>query len=200
MQQRIASIVGVTKDWIPFLREGVNQFEEQKKKASDLGIIIDDATIAKAKEFEKQWHTAVAGWDLQFKASMASILPLLTQLANVATSIINGVGSLSTDVSRMFTPHESMNTRQLKAEMDTVAKLRDKLAAGETGMGIGLIERLVGLEPGASVADVDKLLDKITGLYNKPRVNIRAAMLCLVQLNRWKSVLPLSRRIRRRSD
>jgi hypothetical protein len=47
--------------------------------------VIDDATIAKAQQFNSQWKQAVATWDLQFKASLASILPLLTQAATLAS-------------------------------------------------------------------------------------------------------------------
>src|SRR6185312_2515148 len=93
VQQAIARIVGLSKDWIPFLRQGADAIEDQKKKAQDLGIIIDDDTIAKAREFNTQWKEAVSIWDLQFKASLASILPLLTQMAGLASQIIAGIGA-----------------------------------------------------------------------------------------------------------
>jgi hypothetical protein len=85
VQQRIAAIVGVSASWIPFLKEGADQFAAQKQAAEDLGVVIDDATIAKAQQFNSQWKQAVATWDLQFKASLASILPLLTQAATLAS-------------------------------------------------------------------------------------------------------------------
>lgn len=75
VQERIASIVGLSRDWIPFLKEGASQFDAQKRAAQDLGIVIDDSRISKAREFKDEWKTAVAAWDLQFKSSLANIFP-----------------------------------------------------------------------------------------------------------------------------
>jgi len=83
VQQAMTRIVGLSASWVPFLRQGAEGIEAQKKAAADLGVIIDDDIIAKAREFNAQWKQAVATWDLQFKASIASIMPLLIKLAEL---------------------------------------------------------------------------------------------------------------------
>jgi hypothetical protein len=127
VQQRIAAIVGVSASWIPFLKEGADQFAAQKQAAADLGVIIDDATIAKAQQFNSQWKQAVATWDLQFKASLASILPLLTQAATLASSILNGIGSVTGSVGRWLTPDDEKSKAQLNDQIDDAFRLRDAL-------------------------------------------------------------------------
>ncbi|SHJ69922.1 hypothetical protein SAMN05444159_1261 [Bradyrhizobium lablabi] len=169
----VASIVGLSKDWIPFLRQGVDGIEEQKKAAADLGVIIDDATIQKAKEFNNQWHAAIATWDLQFKASLTSILPLLVQMASLASKIIDGVGSVSSNVSRWMTPDEDKSKQQLAAQQDDVLRLIDLMTrAGDAAEGfqklrINNLQGLLGLPEGSSMAQAVALLDKLNGLYDK---------------------------------
>ncbi|MEY9466285.1 hypothetical protein ABH973_006698 [Bradyrhizobium ottawaense] len=175
VQQAIARIVGLSKDWIPFLREGADAIEEQKRKAQDLGIIIGDDTIAKAREFNSQWKEAIAIWDLQFKASLASILPLLIQMANLASQIIAGIGAASGAVGRWMTPDEDKTKSQLNDQINDAYRLREVLERiGDIGQQsvAGFKARnlagLLGLPEDASIADVDKLLDKLATLYNKP--------------------------------
>jgi hypothetical protein len=43
VQQPIAAIVRVSASWIPFLKEGTDQFAAQKQAAEDLGVVIDDS-------------------------------------------------------------------------------------------------------------------------------------------------------------
>ena len=175
VQQAIARIVGLSKDWIPFLREGADAIEEQKRKAQDLGIIIGDDTIAKAREFNAQWKEAIAIWDLQFKASLASILPLLIQMANLASQIIAGIGAVSGTVGRWMTPDEDKTKSQLNDQINDAYRLREVLEKiGDIGQQsvAGFKARnlagLLGLPEDVSIADVDKLLDKLSALYDKP--------------------------------
>lgn len=175
IQQAIARIVGLSKDWIPFLRQGADAIEEQKRKAQDLGIIIGDDTIAKAREFNSQWKEAIAIWDLQFKASLASILPLLIQMANLASQIISGIGAASSSVGRWMTPDEDKTKTQLNDQINDAYRLREVLEKiGDIGQNsfAGFKARtlagLLGLPEDVSIADVDKLLDKLATLYDKP--------------------------------
>ncbi|WFU23143.1 hypothetical protein QA649_34445 [Bradyrhizobium sp. CB1717] len=180
VQQRIVEIVGVSKSWLPFLREGVDQFEAQKRAAADLGIVIDDSTIKKAKEFNSEWHTATAAWDLQFKASLSNLMPLMSQLAGYATSALNGVGTITSGVSRLFTAPEDMNSQQLNDQLNTVYRIREMVAQvgsdasiGPGGENISILERLVGLPDGASVSEIDRMLDKLAALYDKQSARLR---------------------------
>jgi hypothetical protein len=182
VQQAIARIVGLSRDWIPFLRQGVDAIEEQKKKAQDLGIIIGDDTIAKAREFNAQWKEAIAIWDLQFKASLASILPLLIQMANLASQIIAGIGAASSNVGRWMTPDEDKTKAQLNDQINDAYRLREIIQQiGDisqqsfAGFKARNLAGLLGLPEDVSLADVDKLLDKLTTLYDKPeRIRVTA--------------------------
>ena len=173
IQQGIAKIVGLSKEWIPFLREGAEAIEKQKKMASDLGIIIGDDVIEKAKVFDAQWKTAIATWDLQFKASLADILPLLVKMANLASTILEGVGGVSSSVSRWMTPDDEKSKAQLKDQISDVARLRDMMELlAQTGgefkkLRVTNLAELVGLGGDATLKEVDALLTKLHALYDK---------------------------------
>jgi hypothetical protein len=180
VQQGIARIVGLSKDWIPFLRQGADAIEDQKKKAQDLGVIIDDDTIAKAREFNAQWKEAVAICDLQFKASLASILPLLTQMAGLASQILAGIGAASGAVGRWTTPDEDKTKAQLNDQINDAYRLRELVQQiGDisqqsfSGFKARNLAGLLGLPENASLTDVDKLLDKLAALYDKQPDRIR---------------------------
>lgn len=174
VQQRIAQIVGVTASWIPFLKEGADQFEAQKKAALDLGIIIDDSTVAKAKEFNAEWKTAVAGWDLQFKASMADLLPLMVQLAEYAIKALDAIGSIYGYFSRLYTSVDQQSLKQLGETINQVYELTEIMnrATGSTISGtvaMGRSQNLKGLLGLPEDADIDQVfgyLDKIQKLYD----------------------------------
>jgi hypothetical protein len=167
----VARIVGVSKDWIPLLRQGSDEFERQKQAAGSLGIIIDDDVIAKAKDFDREWKTAVASWDLQFKASLAGIMPLLVQMAGLASTIIEGVSAASSTVSRWMTSDENKSKSQLESQIADVERLRDSMVAlGDTANGfqqlkINNLKGLLGLPEDADLARVDQLIVKLTELH-----------------------------------
>lgn len=179
VQQRIAQIAGVSASWVSFLKAGEDEFERLKQRAGDLGVIIDDATIAKAREFNSQWKEAVAAWDLQFKASMASILPLLTQLATLANSILSGIGSVSGTVSRWLTPDSQMSTAQLNDQINDVYRLREAVEAlggsisevtkmnSFSGAKAANLAGALGLPEDLSTADVDRKLEQLQKAYDE---------------------------------
>lgn len=185
VQQRLAQIVGVSASWIPFLKAGEDEFERLKQRAQDLGVIIDDATITKAREFNAQWKEAVATWDLQFKASMASILPLLMQLATLASQILGGIGSVSGSVSRWLTPEGQMSSAQLNDQINDVYRLREAVEAlggslNETtrmnsvaGFKAGNLAGALQLPENVTTADIDRKLEELQGRYDAAANRIR---------------------------
>ncbi|MGY4288896.1 hypothetical protein ACVWXO_008116 [Bradyrhizobium sp. LM2.7] len=185
IQQRIAQIAGVSASWIPFLKAGADEFERLKQRAADLGVIIDDATISKAHEFNAQWKEAVATWDLQFKASLASILPLLVQLANLANNVLSGIGSVSGTVGRWLTPEGQMSASQLNDQINDVYRLREAVE----GLGGSLSEftkmnsfsgakaanlaGALGLPEDLTTTDVDRKLEALQKQYDAASSRIR---------------------------
>ncbi|MGM4955696.1 phage tail tape measure protein [Bradyrhizobium barranii] len=192
VQQRIAQIVGLSASWIPFLKAGEDEFERLKQRAQDLGVVIDDGTIAKAREFNAQWKEAVATWDLQFKASMASILPLLTQLATLANQVLSGIGSVSGSVGRWLTPTDQMSKGQLADQINDVYRLTEmveKLGGdisqqSTLGFKARTLAGLVGLPEDASLDQVSQLLDKLQKQYDQQPDRLR------VTPNPTSTVLP----------
>lgn len=177
-QQAVARIAGISASWIPFLKQGVDGIEAQKKAALDLGVVIDDSTIAKAKEFNTQWKTAIAGWDLQFKASLASILPLMIQLANIASQVINGIGSFTSDITRLFTPVDQMSMPQLDAQLNSLYKFRDTIEdiqkAGQSqGVSEGILQKALGLPAGSSVNDIDKMIANVVARMDQLQARLK---------------------------
>jgi hypothetical protein len=181
VQQRLAQIVGVSASWIPFLKQGEDQFEAMKQKAADLGVIIDSDTIAKAQQFNAQWKEAVAVWDLQFKASIASILPLLTQLATLASGVISGLGAAGGAVGRWLTPVDDQNKAQLSDTINDVYRLREQVEAlggvidkqSFKGFRAANLASMLGLPDGATLQQVDALLDKVQKQYDGTPDRIR---------------------------
>ncbi|CAL77418.1 hypothetical protein BRADO3641 [Bradyrhizobium sp. ORS 278] len=181
VQQRLAAIVGVSASWIPFLRQGVEEFEATKQKAQDLGIIIDDATVSKARTFNSEWKSAVAAWDLQFKATLAGIMPLLVQAANLARSILDGIGAVSGSVGRWLTPIDDQSKAQLSDTINDVHRLTEMLEGlkgDASGSGLAAFKArnlagMLGLPENVSLDQAYAFLEKVQGLYDKPqRVNI----------------------------
>ncbi|MES2030838.1 MAG: phage tail tape measure protein [Pseudomonadota bacterium] len=172
VQQGIAKIVGLSKEWVPFLREGEEGIEAQKQAAERLGIIIDDDVIAKAKDFNREWNTAIASWDLQFKASLTEILPLLVRLAQIAITIVDGVGSISGFFSRGLTSNEDMSAADLSKRIDDVSALADKMAAlgprltEFQAFRLGNKKGSIGLDEGASLAEVDAYQDRLQDMHD----------------------------------
>lgn len=129
VQRAIAGIVGVSKEWIPLLRESSAEFEAQKQAAAGLGVIIDDDVIQKAKEFDREWKTAVAAWDLQFKASLGSVLPLLIQAANLAAGLLNAAGAVGGFFSRSLTSQDQWSTGDLEKQITVLQQYRQELSS-----------------------------------------------------------------------
>jgi hypothetical protein len=181
VQQRIASIAGLSASWIPVLKEGADLFDAMKQKAADLGIIIDDGTVAKAKEFNSEWKQAVAAWDLQFKATLASVLPLLVQAADLARTILDGVGSASGTLSRWLTPIDQQSTAQLNETINEVYRLRDAIEAmggsidknSRQGFQASLLAGSLNLPENATLDQIDQLLGKLQSRYDDASSRLR---------------------------
>lgn len=170
VQQGIARIVGVSKDWIPFLKQGADAIEETKKSAEALGVIIDDDVIQQAKVFDREWRTAVAAWDLQFKASMNSILPLLVQLANLAAKVIDSVGAVSSEWMRLTTPDDQKTKAQLDQQISQVMELRDLVERADNEFQkfkARNMRSMLGLPEDADLKAIDAYVEKLRGLYNQ---------------------------------
>lgn len=92
-QQAIATMLGLTKEWIPLLEKGATSFSGIADAAQAAGAIIDDDTIKKATEFDAAWKQSSAEWSAYMKSAMADLLPYLDDLINRAEQFIQKVKS-----------------------------------------------------------------------------------------------------------
>jgi hypothetical protein len=168
IQQAIAKIAGVSASWIPFLKEGVEGIEAQKKAAADLGIIISDDIIAKAKQFNDEWKKATAIWDTQFKAALADILPLMIQLAGYAATVIEGIGGIAAAYSRLTTPDDSKNKAQLADQINAAQVLVELMEKfGEQSFLATTAKGALGIPEASDLKQVFDYMKMIVDLYDK---------------------------------
>ncbi|BAL77027.1 phage tail tape measure protein [Bradyrhizobium cosmicum] len=174
VQQRIAQIAGVSASWIPFLKQGAEQFEAMKQRAADLGVVIDNDTIAKAREFNAQWKEAVAVWDLQFKASIASILPLLTQLATLASGLLGGMGNVSNYFSGLLTPDSDKSLGQLGDKVNQVYELTQMMERlGDQSFRATNLKGALNIPEDADIGKVRQILDMTQQMYDDRAKRLR---------------------------
>ncbi len=175
VQQGMARIVGLSKEWIPFLRQGADAIDAIKARAEAAGVIIDDISIRKAAEFSKQWNLAAAAWDMKFRASLADLMPLLIRLAGAAVWILDKIGSVSTAFTDAMTAPVDMNSGQLERRIKEVEELREQMAelsngGAASGKQSFIMQRdasrLLGIDT-ATLQDADRQLEYLRGLLRK---------------------------------
>lgn len=188
VQQGIARIVGLSKDWVPLLREGADAIDLQKQVAEGLGVIIDDDIIQKAKDFDREWRLAIATWDTQFKASLVEILPMMVKLAGYAITIVEGIGKVSGFFMHTMTPVDEMGGADLTKRLDELKAVRDlmKEVGPEIDKGtqfqMGLKRGAAGLPEDAGLNTVDAEISRVEELLKKkkeleglPRVTVNGS-------------------------
>lgn len=167
VQAAMGRIVGVTKEWVPFLRQGVDAIDELKAKAEASGLVLDDVSVRKAAEFSKQWNLAVAGWDMKFRASLGSLMPALKELAGYAIWMIEKMGAATQFFADAATKPDDMDSGQLERRIREIEEFRKRLVDLETGaIARGSLtdfknrttsKALLGIDDG-TIADADRVL------------------------------------------
>lgn len=79
---KIAEMLGLTKEWVPFLEKGSVALEQGADEASRLGVVIDASIIKKAKEFDDEWKRSSAQVSAYIRAWLAESIPLIDQFIN----------------------------------------------------------------------------------------------------------------------
>jgi hypothetical protein len=161
VQRAITGIVGVSKDWIPLLRDGVEKMEAQKRVASEMGLVLGQDVIDKAAVFNTQWQSAIAIWDTKFRSSLAGVMPLMVKLADLAIKVIDGVGAISNFFSGALTPDENKTKTQLMEQIDKANELRNSLSKvnGEwETLRLQKVRGSMGLAEDADISTVDRYI------------------------------------------
>ncbi|MDP1867004.1 MAG: hypothetical protein Q8L13_11775 [Bradyrhizobium sp.] len=106
-QLAIAQMLGFTKEWIPLLEQGSGAMADLTDEARKAGAVIDDETIAKAVEFDREWRKSSVEMSAYMRAALVGLLPYVNDLINrmaeflktidwakVATHFEEGAGKL----------------------------------------------------------------------------------------------------------
>jgi hypothetical protein len=103
----IAQMLGFTKEWIPLLQQGSGAMAGLTDEARKAGAVIDDETVQKAADFDREWRKSSVEMSFYMKAALTGLLPYVDDLisrlskflktidwAKVATHFEEGAGKL----------------------------------------------------------------------------------------------------------
>lgn len=96
---KIAETLGLTKEWVPLLEQGADAINRQASAASAAGAVIDSSIIQKAKDFEREWASAVARWTTMFQANAGAVIGFLDTLIAKASGLLGMVSDYAARVS-----------------------------------------------------------------------------------------------------
>jgi hypothetical protein len=115
---------------------------------------------------------------MQFKASLGSILPMLVQLANIATGLLDKAGSLGSFFSRSLTPVDQQSSGDLQKDLAGLQAYRDQLSSVNAEMSDFQRFKLenkagaLGLDA-ADLATVDSAITKVQALIKQKQELVR---------------------------
>jgi hypothetical protein len=110
-QLAIAQMLGFTKEWIPLLEQGKGAMSGLTAEAQKAGAVIDDETINRATEFDRQWRKSSVEFSSYMKSALLSLLPYLDDLIERAKAFVKTI-----DVDKI----EKSANEQLKALADPI--------------------------------------------------------------------------------
>jgi hypothetical protein len=101
---KMAEMLGLTKEWVPFLDKSAEAFADTQKEATALGLVISGDIIKKAAEFDREWRKSSEVFSVYMKAQLAELLPELQVLIDKAKEIINLLPALPQLKLQLFAP------------------------------------------------------------------------------------------------
>lgn len=84
-----AKALGLSEQWVEAIKGGNDQFQALANSAAAAGAVIDNSTIQKAVEFDREWEKASLQWGINLKAAAASVLPEIDRLIQEAAKIFS---------------------------------------------------------------------------------------------------------------
>lgn len=88
---KIAEMAGLSREWVDTLRNGATEFGNLRNRASELGVVLSDEVINKAKEFDLAWKQAWDVWSAEGKAALIDVGTAMGFLAEKAIEFIKGI-------------------------------------------------------------------------------------------------------------
>lgn len=189
---KIASMVGLTRDWVPLLEQGADALQRTAAEAQSAGVIIDAETIEKAKRFDEEWTKAGAVMSAQLRAAAADAGVLISELIDRASSFVEalaaangGGGDLGQQKFSAIADAIDIvrkNALGLTQDYDQVTRALERYQAKATA-DPGVIESLQAIQAAAKAA-ADELARA---------AQARSALLSAVSENEFPGGVPLPR-------
>jgi hypothetical protein len=88
-QIAIAQMLGFTKEWIPLLEQGSAAIAGLGDEARRAGALIDDETVQRAADFDKEWRKSSVEFDAYMKSALYGLLPIVDDLIQRAGKFIS---------------------------------------------------------------------------------------------------------------
>jgi hypothetical protein len=184
---QIGTFLGLSREFSQNIFDAGDNFLRLASQANAAGAVIDDATIDKARIFDREWTRASALWGANLRAALGDVLPLLNDAVSGALAVINAVKVAYSFISAIkdfaVAPNiETASLNKLNSLLIQFEEIKKTLQAGQPldpilGLEAGNIPR-VGEKP--TVEEVQKVIDairaKIEGANKSlPRIVIQAA-------------------------
>ncbi len=149
---KIAETLGLTKEWVPLLEQGADAINRQASAASAAGAVIDSSIIQKAKDFEREWASAVARWTTMFQANAGAVIGFLDTLIAKASGLLGMVSDYAARVSAVQDIQNNGVGKASKESLEWAVREGRRVGTSETDLAGARkrIEELNELEREAS--------------------------------------------------
>lgn len=87
----IAQMLGFTKEWVPFLRQGADTLRELGNEAERAGALIDDETVRRAEEFDRNWRRSSVEFSSYMKSALLGLFPVVDGLIDRAREFVKSI-------------------------------------------------------------------------------------------------------------
>jgi hypothetical protein len=84
----IARLFGLTEEWVRILENGPRAFQASIEKANELGAVLDEATVRRAREFDAAWNAAWAAFGVNAKSMIFEVMKSLGDAIDMATRLL----------------------------------------------------------------------------------------------------------------
>lgn len=170
-QAALADKLGLTA-MLPALRAGGDQIDALRRKAHDLGLVMDAELVARGGELNDQFEDLSQVVDVQLKSALIDLAPALTGLLSIIGDMAKGVAEVA-DLFRQIEHRTTNGLVERRADAVTQsARLGLKTIAGQKLSGS---EKAVQDRLNQEIARIDaELATRATAAKPAPRTGTSA--------------------------
>jgi hypothetical protein len=165
---QIGSFLGISREFSQSIFDAGDNFLRLAAQANAAGAVIDDATIDKARIFDREWTKASALWGANLRAALGDILPLLNDAVSGALAVINAVKTAYSFISAIkdfaVAPNiETSSLNKLNSLLSQYEEIKRTLQAGQPLDPIQAFQasNIPAVDGKITVEEVQKVIDAI---------------------------------------